>query len=419
MDDPAALILVVIAVPTVTTIFELASKPTGDNVINVDVYGHQWWWQFDYTDADIAFSDTVPLKTANELVIPVDTPVYVTLMTEGGLSQWGQSRLQGLELLLASGAGRQAGRDPRPGRTSWRGACGGRWWRRSWPAPRCRPTPSRACRTSRTCWRPPSPNAGRTRVRVLAGRAGGAAPRRHPRRAADAAGGGLRARRGDRPAARRRSTRDGPLPGRPRRTRRRLGPAVASVAGRNARAARRPASPRSSSAPARRAPRRLRRPPAGRSPNAPGERVRSAVASRSSWRAGCGAPCSRPARGDPLPADTESRIGQFTELMATAIANAEARAEVARLADEQAALRRVATLVAQGARPTAVFDAVPQEVADLLDASAVSLARYDDDVLTVVAQHGARLRADRRALPARRHERHLDRAAHGTHGAPR
>ncbi|MEX2275675.1 MAG: cytochrome c oxidase subunit II [Actinomycetota bacterium] len=80
-----ALILVVIAVPTVTTVFELASKPTGDNVINVDVYGHQWWWQFDYTDPEIAFSESVPLKTANELVIPVDTPVYVTLLTEGGL----------------------------------------------------------------------------------------------------------------------------------------------------------------------------------------------------------------------------------------------------------------------------------------------------------------------------------------------
>ena len=90
-----------------------------------------------------------------------------------------------------------------------------------------------------------------------------------------------------------------------------------------------------------------------------------------------------------LPSDTESRIGQFTELMATAIANAEARAEVARLADEQAALRRVATLVAQGAHPSAVFDAVTAEVAELLDASAVSLARYDDDVLTVVAQRGA------------------------------
>jgi PAS domain S-box-containing protein len=89
-----------------------------------------------------------------------------------------------------------------------------------------------------------------------------------------------------------------------------------------------------------------------------------------------------------LPADTELRIGQFTELMATAIANAEARAEVARLADEQAALRRVATLVAEGPSAAAVFDAVTREAAAVLDASAVSLARYDDDAITVVAQFG-------------------------------
>jgi signal transduction histidine kinase len=93
--------------------------------------------------------------------------------------------------------------------------------------------------------------------------------------------------------------------------------------------------------------------------------------------------------GDPLGPDTESRIGQFTELMATAIANAEARAETARLADEQAALRRVATLVAHGAVPSAVFDAVTREIAELLHASSVSLARYDDDVLVVVAQRGS------------------------------
>jgi PAS domain S-box-containing protein len=89
------------------------------------------------------------------------------------------------------------------------------------------------------------------------------------------------------------------------------------------------------------------------------------------------------------PSDTELRIGQFTELMATAIANAEARTEVARLANEQASLRRVATLVAQGAAPSAVFDAVTREVAELLDVSDVSLARYDDDVLVVGANHGA------------------------------
>jgi GAF domain-containing protein len=41
----------------------------------------------------------------------------------------------------------------------------------------------------------------------------------------------------------------------------------------------------------------------------------------------------------PLPADTEARLTGFAELVATAIANAESRAELTRLAEEQAALR--------------------------------------------------------------------------------
>jgi signal transduction histidine kinase len=90
----------------------------------------------------------------------------------------------------------------------------------------------------------------------------------------------------------------------------------------------------------------------------------------------------------PLPPDTEVRLAQFTDLMATAIANAEARTEVARLADEQTALRRVATLVAEGARPSAVFDAVTAEVAQLVGSSSVSLARYEDDHLVVLATLG-------------------------------
>jgi PAS domain S-box-containing protein len=101
-----------------------------------------------------------------------------------------------------------------------------------------------------------------------------------------------------------------------------------------------------------------------------------------------GAMLAASAHDPSLPSDTESRIGQFTELMATAIANAEARAEVARLVNEQAALRRVATLVAHGAHPSSVFDAVTREVAEVVSASAVSLARHDDDVITVVAQFG-------------------------------
>jgi GAF domain-containing protein len=52
-----------------------------------------------------------------------------------------------------------------------------------------------------------------------------------------------------------------------------------------------------------------------------------------------------------LPADTDSRLASFTDLVAAAIANAESRAALARIAEEQAALRRVATLVAGGASP--------------------------------------------------------------------
>jgi signal transduction histidine kinase len=97
---------------------------------------------------------------------------------------------------------------------------------------------------------------------------------------------------------------------------------------------------------------------------------------------------------EPVPAETEWRLGQFTELMATAIANAEARAEIERLANEQAALRRVATLVAEGASPGALFDAVTVEVERLLDADAVSLVRYepDEQVTTLVEAPGARVR---------------------------
>src|SRR6266446_8348813 len=69
----------------------------------------------------------------------------------------------------------------------------------------------------------------------------------------------------------------------------------------------------------------------------------------------------------PLPKHAENRLAEFTELVGTAIANSQAREEVTRLAEEQTALRRVATLVASGASSTEVFDAVAQEVAQVLN----------------------------------------------------
>jgi len=82
-------------------------------------------------------------------------------------------------------------------------------------------------------------------------------------------------------------------------------------------------------------------------------------------------------RKEPLPADTEARLTGFTELAATAIANAEAREELRGFADEQAALRRVATLVAQGAPPAEVLTAVTEEAGRLLGADDTMMIRYD------------------------------------------
>lgn len=65
------IILAVITVPTIGTIFDLAREPVGDDVVHVRVVGHQWWWEFQYEDLGVV--------TANELHIPVDRPVYLTL----------------------------------------------------------------------------------------------------------------------------------------------------------------------------------------------------------------------------------------------------------------------------------------------------------------------------------------------------
>jgi GAF domain-containing protein len=92
---------------------------------------------------------------------------------------------------------------------------------------------------------------------------------------------------------------------------------------------------------------------------------------------------------EPLPADTESRLADFSELVAMAISNANARAEVERLAEEQAALRRVATMVARGCSPEEVFVKVAEEAGLLLGVDSAAIQRYEPDGdATVVGNWG-------------------------------
>jgi signal transduction histidine kinase len=88
---------------------------------------------------------------------------------------------------------------------------------------------------------------------------------------------------------------------------------------------------------------------------------------------------------DAFPADTAARIARFTELVAAAIANDQARSELRRLVDEQAALRRVAELVARDVGEEEVFHVVAKELHNLLGGTA-TVYRYDaDDYATCVA----------------------------------
>ncbi len=66
-----AVILAVIAVPTVQGIFEQMDDPGGDDVLAVEVIGHRWWFEYYYPDYDI--------YTANEMAIPTDTPVRLEM----------------------------------------------------------------------------------------------------------------------------------------------------------------------------------------------------------------------------------------------------------------------------------------------------------------------------------------------------
>jgi cytochrome c oxidase subunit 2 len=69
-----AVVLAGIAVPTVTTIFDLARQPD-QGTLEIDVLGHQWWWEFSYLDQGFT--------TANELHIPAGEPVYLRLCGVG------------------------------------------------------------------------------------------------------------------------------------------------------------------------------------------------------------------------------------------------------------------------------------------------------------------------------------------------
>jgi len=65
-----ALVLLVIAIPTIQVIFRTQAAPV-PQALEVTVLGRQWWWEFRYP--------TLGISTANELHLPAGRPVVLKL----------------------------------------------------------------------------------------------------------------------------------------------------------------------------------------------------------------------------------------------------------------------------------------------------------------------------------------------------
>ena len=86
-----ALILVFIAVPTMRTIFETAGgAPEG--ALRVQVIGHQWWWEYRYP--------TLGIGAANELHLPVRTPIQLEMTSADVIHSFWVPRLGGKRDLI-------------------------------------------------------------------------------------------------------------------------------------------------------------------------------------------------------------------------------------------------------------------------------------------------------------------------------
>ncbi len=81
-----AVILVFIAVPTVRTIF-ITQAQAAPGSLNIDVTGHQWWWEFRYAESGVT--------TANEIYIPAGRTVNFRLRSADVLHSFWTPHLGG------------------------------------------------------------------------------------------------------------------------------------------------------------------------------------------------------------------------------------------------------------------------------------------------------------------------------------
>ena len=85
-----AVIVGAIGIATVSTVFELEERDP--DALRVEVYGHQWWWSFEY---DVDGDGEIDFTTANEMVIPTGRQVDLAIHSRDVIHSFWIPRLNG------------------------------------------------------------------------------------------------------------------------------------------------------------------------------------------------------------------------------------------------------------------------------------------------------------------------------------
>lgn len=89
-----AIVLLLLLIPTITLLYEgEAAAEEGDLVI--DVYGKQWWWEFQYREDVTQGGQSLDVVTANEITVPVGRELQLNLQTSNVIHSFWVPRLSG------------------------------------------------------------------------------------------------------------------------------------------------------------------------------------------------------------------------------------------------------------------------------------------------------------------------------------
>ncbi len=89
-----AILLLVVAIFTVATIFDLAKKPTPE-ALHVEVTGQQWWWEYSYSYDVDGDGKADKITTANDMVVPAGREIALRIKSNDVIHSWWAPALNG------------------------------------------------------------------------------------------------------------------------------------------------------------------------------------------------------------------------------------------------------------------------------------------------------------------------------------